>query len=957
MRAGILRGHSPADKPGARVPQLPMPWHRSLAGIWQNPPSRRPAAVSLPSMTSHNPVADSLLVHASFVQRLARGLAGPDGDDLAQDTWAAALQAEGAEGSEIRSARGWLATITANLWRNATRAAARRERREALAAGAHSEPSVAEILEREEVRRHVVEAVVALPERLRSVVLLRFFDGLDSATIAARLGLPASTVRAQLQQALSVLRQRLDKTHGERRDAWALPLLGWCGTSPAQLAGTLLRIAWPVRAVMGAVALLLLAWLTLPLWGGPPTVPPAVPMGTIEVVARDPDPNDVDRPSADLQREIVASVVAGKAKGPEDLWGRVVAAADGSPIAGAEVVLEHRDGDEMTSLDLEYNKRSQVVETARTDTDGAFAFPVRRALQHRLIVRAAGFATLREQHCTGGSEFVLRLERPAFVEGIVRRKGGTPLGDVPVAAFERGGTGDRTVTRTAADGTFFLAGLAPKPTYIEVRPAGLRAPEWKRVDLAAGKGQRVEIEVETGRAVRGVVRDAESGQPVAGARLDTSWTMRDAVSTADDGTFELRGLGARETLRVSASGYAEQVQLLGAGSEDLKVEIALSAGAVILGRIVDSAGLPVRDCYVAACVSQMLSNGSNETFWCAGSVASDGRFRIEGLAFGRDRGDGVQVFLPWQMFVRAPGMGTRTLALSATALEHGAFDVRDIVLLPQGLLEGRLLDGEGQPIARAEITASGVARDFGRLLPSAESGIRPQYYLSNRTTRTTSDGTFRVAGLAAGDYEVFVDIDGDSAEIDHGPYAVHDGEVLVVPDLKVDLGLSIEGVVRLGGRPGLPAGARLWISASGESGPMRDARVGADGSFRLERLKAGMHVLYSLDGTDGYAMVPRGDVAAGAKDVVIDLVPIETVEGRVVDHEGKPVVGAAVHFFPDGAPGAKNFFTDAAGRFRIEAAQGVRGTLGASDPAVMFRQVQQADVLAGMHDLVLKLPK
>jgi hypothetical protein len=104
-------------------------------------------------------------------------------------------------------------------------------------------------------------------------------------------------------------------------------------------------------------------------------------------------------------------------------------------------------------------------------------------------------------------------------------------------------------------------------------------------------------------------------------------------------------------------------------------------------------------------------------------------------------------------------------------------------------------------------------------------------------------------------------------------------------------------------------------------------------------------------------MVPRGDVAAGAKDVVIDLVPIETVEGRVVDHEGKPVVGAAVHFFPDGAPGAKNFFTDAAGRFRIEAAQGVRGTLGASDPAVMFRQVQQADVLAGMHDLVLKLPK
>ncbi|MCC7065011.1 MAG: sigma-70 family RNA polymerase sigma factor [Planctomycetes bacterium] len=908
-------------------------------------------------MTSRDLVADSLLVHASFVQRLARGLAGPDGDDLAQDTWAAALQAEGARGTEVQSARGWLATITANLWRNATRAAVRRERREALATVARSEPSVAEILEREEVRRHVVEAVVGLPERLRSVVLLRFFEGLDSATIAARLGLPASTVRAQLQQALSVLRQRLDKTHGERRDAWALPLLGWCGTSPAQLAGTLLRITWPVRAAMGAVALLLLAWLTLPFWGGPPTAPPVVPIGTVEVVALEPDPNEVERSSADPQREIVANVIAAKAKGPEDLWGRVVAAADGAPIVGAEVLLEHRDSDEMTSLDLEYKKRSEVVGTARTDADGAFAFPVRRALQHRLIVRAAGFATLREQHCTGGSEFVLRLERPAFVEGVVRRKDGTPLGDVPLAAFERGGTGDRTVTRTAADGTFFLGGLAPKPTYIEVRPAGLRAPGWKRVDLEAGKGQRVEIEVEAGRVVRGVVRDADSGQPVAGARVDTNWTMRDAVSTADDGTFELRGLGARETLRVQARGYAEQAHVLGAGSEDLRVDIALSAGAVVLGRIVDSAGLPVRDCYVAACVDQMLSSGSAVTFWSGGSVASDGRFRIEGLAVGPDRGDGVHVFLPWQLLVRAPGMGTRAVALPATVLEHGAFDVGDVVLLREGLMEGRLLNADGTPIARAEITVRGVASDFGRLLPSGEAGVGPLYHLANRTTRTTADGTFRVAGLAAGNYEVYADIGGDSAEIDHGPYAVGDGEILVVPDLKVDLGLTIDGVVRVRGRPGLPAGARLLVSALGDGGPIRDAKVDADGSFRFERLKAGLHVLFAVDGIDGYAMMPRRDVPAGAKDVVIDLVPTETVEGRVVDHEDKPVVGAAVHFFPEGAPAVKNVFTDAAGRFRIEAPQGVRGNLGASDPVLMFRQAQQANVFAGTHDLVLKLPK
>lgn len=147
------------------------------------------------------------------------------------------------------------------------------------------------------------------------------------------------------------------------------------------------------------------------------------------------------------------------------------------------------------------------------------------------------------------------------------------------------------------------------------------------------------------------------------------------------------------------------------------------------------------------------------------------------------------------------------------------------------------------------------------------------------------------------------------------------------------------------------------VSALGDGGPIRDAKVDADGSFRFERLKAGLHVLFAVDGIDGYAMMPRRDVPAGAKDVVIDLVPTETVEGRVVDHEDKPVVGAAVHFFPEGAPAAKNVFTDAAGRFRIEAPQGVRGNLGASDPVLMFRQAQQANVFAGTHDLVLKLPK
>src|SRR5262245_28897408 len=117
-----------------------------------------PAGGVLCAMTSHDSVAESLLVHATFVQRLTRALAGADGDDLAQDTWAAALQAGN---GTVHSARRWLATIARNLARNLARSEGRRRRRETHAVGeGQAMPSVADIVAREEVRRHVVGAVV-----------------------------------------------------------------------------------------------------------------------------------------------------------------------------------------------------------------------------------------------------------------------------------------------------------------------------------------------------------------------------------------------------------------------------------------------------------------------------------------------------------------------------------------------------------------------------------------------------------------------------------------------------------------------------------------------------------------------------------------------------------------------------------------------------------------------------
>src|SRR5690606_33863856 len=126
------------------------------------------------------------------------------------------------------------------------------------------------------------------------------------------------------------------------------------------------------------------------------------------------------------------------------------------------------------------------------------------------------------------------------------------------------------------------------------------------------------------------------------------------------------------------------------------------------------------------------------------------------------------------------------------------------------------------------------------------------YYLSNRRTHTASDGTFRVAGLAAGSYEVLAKVDGDSAKVDQGPYPVRDGEVTVVPDLKVDFGLGITGVVRTNGHPGLPPGGKLALSVW----PDGVCVVAPDGTFRIAGLKAGSHAIFALDPVGDFGVVP-----------------------------------------------------------------------------------------------------
>lgn len=211
--------------------------------------------------------AEALLVHAPFLRALARSLLGAghpdDADDVVQEAY---LRAAERPPRDVEAGRGWLATVVKRLVAERGRREPRRSRWERAAARREALPSTEEIVEREAVRRRVVDAVVALDEPYRTAILLRFYEDLPPRAIADHLGVPVETVRTRVKRGIAQLRGRLDEAHGGDRSAWGLALaplawpssakaasLAWLPIAPktVALAATVVLVAFTAWRVFG----------------------------------------------------------------------------------------------------------------------------------------------------------------------------------------------------------------------------------------------------------------------------------------------------------------------------------------------------------------------------------------------------------------------------------------------------------------------------------------------------------------------------------------------------------------------------------------------------------------------------------------------------------------------------------------------------------------------------------
>jgi RNA polymerase sigma-70 factor (ECF subfamily) len=157
--------------------------------------------------------ADSALreiydVHYARLAGWANKLVGDP--DLAHDLASEAFVKLYREFAKVDDPRPWLYTVTANLvrdhWRKRGREAAAYQRHEAGRDTATPDLDHA-------TRLTVREAVEALPDRLRVVVLLHYFADLPVATVARQLEKSDGTVKRDLFDA----RQRMARMLGETR--------------------------------------------------------------------------------------------------------------------------------------------------------------------------------------------------------------------------------------------------------------------------------------------------------------------------------------------------------------------------------------------------------------------------------------------------------------------------------------------------------------------------------------------------------------------------------------------------------------------------------------------------------------------------------------------------------------------------------------------------------------------
>jgi protocatechuate 3,4-dioxygenase beta subunit len=271
----------------------------------------------------------------------------------------------------------------------------------------------------------------------------------------------------------------------------------------------------------------------------------------------------------------------------------------------------------------------------------------------------------------------------------------------------------------------------------------------------------------------------------------------------------------------------------------------------------------------------------------------------------------------------ADGYGSVTLTFSADLRTR-----RDVVLVPEAVVQGVVLDDDGAPVAGAYVWLNPV--EWGSERNASRSAV------------AEDDGRFRVAEVTPGRVRLSAYADGLATETAQEALA----EVGTSPDviLRMVRQTTISGRVVRAGAPA--AGVELVGVRKSPAKRSRNTYSQADGTFVLDRVGAGDIVITSPH----YKVRSPQVVTVGrapVTDVVVEIEAMARIHGTVT-RKGLPVEGVTMCCLPQ--LGATRVTSDVDGKYAYEGVEpGTYQIMAASDRAGAFAEAKTVEVAAGQE--------
>ena len=388
-----------------------------------------------------------------------------------------------------------------------------------------------------------------------------------------------------------------------------------------------------------------------------------------------------------------------------------------------------------------------------------------------------------------------------------------------------------------------------------VRPTnGSEGFRWART-LKAG-----DIRMEPGAVIEGFVAD-EEGRRVAGATVGFTGSTSDPrstdryepVETGPDGTFRMESLppGERFDLWIKAPGYvAGQARVEAPTTYPLSLTLQRDRSLTI--RVVDPERRPVPEAYV----SRVKVTRTSQSVGTLGQTDGEGSFQLKGL-------DDEEV----DVLIQAKDFRTVHVQRIPVPADPPDADTGPVeIALDRGaVLEGQVLDDDGNPVAEVSVRAHrNPSEPFVGLTPVV----------------TDREGHYRLTGLGEGQYEVVAESFGMAPRIRETVEIGSEGDHHL--DLRFPAGSPVSGQVV--DSQGLPVPeARLTLTPLDGEGDVARTIARIDGTFAFQAVPDGDFRLETEMSGFAPAYIPDLRVAGEpVEGLILRLRPGIAITGRLL---------------------------------------------------------------------------